>query len=212
MNGRLFSFLLSCLLFGGIASADPKFITVASTTSTQNSGLFDYLLPIFEKKTGIDVRVVAVGTGQALRLARNGDADVLFVHHRPSEETFVKEGFGVARYDVMYSDFVFVGPKEDPEKISGSKNAAVAMIEEITAEAEIGKIYNGRVERIVDFGAFINILPGKDGLLHISQIAEERVEKVSDYLEEGQNIDVVVLDVDQRGRIKLSMREVSNFA
>ncbi|MBJ51605.1 MAG: polyribonucleotide nucleotidyltransferase [Gammaproteobacteria bacterium] len=93
-----------------------------------------------------------------------------------------------------------------------SKNAAVAMIEEITAEAEIGKIYNGRVERIVDFGAFINILPGKDGLLHISQIAEERVEKVSDYLEEGQNVDVVVLDVDQRGRIKLSMRDVSNVA
>ena len=91
-----------------------------------------------------------------------------------------------------------------------SKNAAVSMIEEITAEAEIGKIYNGRVERIVDFGAFINILPGKDGLLHISQIAEERVEKVSDYLEEGQNVDVVVLDVDQRGRIKLSMRDVSN--
>jgi polyribonucleotide nucleotidyltransferase len=93
-----------------------------------------------------------------------------------------------------------------------SKNAAVAMIEEITAEAEIGKIYNGRVERIVDFGAFINILPGKDGLLHISQIAEERVEKVSDYLEEGQKVDVVVLDVDQRGRIKLSMRDVSNVA
>ena len=93
-----------------------------------------------------------------------------------------------------------------------SKNAAVTMIEEITAEAEIGKIYNGRVERIVDFGAFINILPGKDGLLHISQIAEERVEKVSDYLEEGQNVDVVVLDVDQRGRIKLSMRDVSNVA
>ena len=93
-----------------------------------------------------------------------------------------------------------------------SKNAAVSMIEEITAEAEIGKIYNGRVERIVDFGAFINILPGKDGLLHISQIAEERVEKVSDYLEEGQNVDVVVLDVDQRGRIKLSMRDVSNVA
>ena len=91
-----------------------------------------------------------------------------------------------------------------------SKNAAVSMIEEITAEAEIGKIYNGRVERIVDFGAFISILPGKDGLLHISQIAEERVEKVSDYLEEGQNVDVVVLDVDQRGRIKLSMREVES--
>jgi len=91
-----------------------------------------------------------------------------------------------------------------------SKNAAVSMVEEITAEAEIGKIYNGRVERIVDFGAFINILPGKDGLLHISQIAEERVEKVSDYLEEGQNVDVVVLDVDQRGRIKLSIREIES--
>ena len=91
-----------------------------------------------------------------------------------------------------------------------SKNAAVSMVEEITAEAEIGKIYHGRVERIVDFGAFINILPGKDGLLHISQIAEERVEKVSDYLEEGQNVDVVVLDVDQRGRIKLSIREIES--
>ncbi len=90
--------------------------------------------------------------------------------------------------------------------------AAVARIQEITAEAEIGKIYNGRVERIVDFGAFVNILPGKDGLLHISQIAQERVEKVSDYLQEGQNVDVVVLDVDQRGRIKLSMKEVEKYA
>ena len=93
-----------------------------------------------------------------------------------------------------------------------SKDAAVAKIEEITAEAEVGKIYNGRVERIVDFGAFVAILPGKDGLLHISQIAEERVEKVTDFLEEGQNIDVVVLDVDQRGRIKLSMKEVANYS
>ena len=91
-------------------------------------------------------------------------------------------------------------------------NAAVARIEEITAEAEVGKIYNGRVARIVEFGAFINILPGKDGLLHISQIAQERVEQVSDYLQEGQNVDVVVLDVDQRGRIKLSMKEVQNYA
>ena len=90
--------------------------------------------------------------------------------------------------------------------------AAVQRIEEITAEAEVGKLYNGRVERIVDFGAFVNILPGKDGLLHISQIARERVEKVSDYLQEGQNVDVVVLDVDQRGRIKLSMKEVANYA
>jgi polyribonucleotide nucleotidyltransferase len=93
-----------------------------------------------------------------------------------------------------------------------SMQAAVARILEITAEAEVGKIYHGRVERIVDFGAFINILPGKDGLLHISQIADERVENVSDYLKEGQMIDVVVLDVDQRGRIKLSMKEVANYA
>ncbi len=92
------------------------------------------------------------------------------------------------------------------------RDAAVAKIEEITAEAEVGKIYNGKVARIVDFGAFISILPGKDGLLHISQIAQERVEKVTDYLEEGQFVDVVVLDVDQRGRIKLSMKEVENYA
>jgi polyribonucleotide nucleotidyltransferase len=93
-----------------------------------------------------------------------------------------------------------------------SMAAAVARVQEITAEAEVGRIYHGRVERIVDFGAFVNILPGKDGLLHISQIANERVESVSDYLKEGQMIDVVVLDVDQRGRIKLSMKEVANYA
>ena len=93
-----------------------------------------------------------------------------------------------------------------------SKDAAVARVQEITAEAEVGRIYQGRVERIVDFGAFVNILPGKDGLLHISQIAEERVEKVTDYLEEGQQVEVVCLDTDQRGRIKLSMKEVQNYA
>ena len=93
-----------------------------------------------------------------------------------------------------------------------SKDAAVARVEEITAEAEVGRIYQGRVERIVDFGAFVNILPGKDGLLHISQIADERVEKVTDYLEEGQEVEVVCLDTDQRGRIKLSMKEVQNYA
>ena len=93
-----------------------------------------------------------------------------------------------------------------------AKDAAVARIQEITAEAEVGRIYQGKVARIVDFGAFINILPGKDGLLHISQIAEERVEKVSDYLEEGQEVEVVCLDTDQRGRIKLSMKEVQNYA
>ena len=93
-----------------------------------------------------------------------------------------------------------------------SKDAAVKRVQEITAEAEIGKIYRGRVASIVDYGAFVNILPGKDGLLHISQIAKERVEKVSDYLKEGQEIDVVCLDTDQRGRIKLSMKEVQNYA
>ena len=93
-----------------------------------------------------------------------------------------------------------------------AKDAAVARIQAITAEAEVGKIYRGRVARIVDFGAFVTILPGKDGLLHISQIAQERVEKVSDYLQEGQQVEVVCLDTDQRGRIKLSMKEVANYA
>ena len=92
-----------------------------------------------------------------------------------------------------------------------AKDAAVARIEEITAEAEVGRIYHGKVERIVDFGAFINILPGKDGLLHISQIADERVEKVTDYLSEGEEVDVVCLDVDQRGRIKLSIKELPKY-
>jgi polyribonucleotide nucleotidyltransferase len=93
-----------------------------------------------------------------------------------------------------------------------SRDAAVARVEEITAEAEIGATYTGTVARIVDFGAFVTILPGKDGLVHISQIAEERVEKVTDFLEEGQQIQVKVLDVDQRGRIKLSMKEVAAAA
>jgi len=95
---------------------------------------------------------------------------------------------------------------------AASKNAAVDRVMSIAADAEIGRIYKGRVERIVDFGAFVNILPGKDGLVHISQIADERVEKVTDYLSEGQEVDVVVLDVDARGRIKLSMKEVANYA
>lgn len=109
------------------ALAADTFITVASTTSTQNSGLFGYILPIFEKKTGIDVRVVAVGTGQAIKLAERGDADVLFVHHRPSEEKFVAEGYGVERFDVMYNDFVIVGPKDDPAGIAGMTDVGAAL-------------------------------------------------------------------------------------
>lgn len=109
------------------AHAADKFITVASTTSTANSGLFDFLLPKFTKETGIEVRVVAVGTGKAIKLAKNGDADVLFVHHKPSEEKFVAQGFGVKRSDVMYNDFVMVGPKSDPAGIKGMKKAGEAL-------------------------------------------------------------------------------------
>ena len=92
---------------------------------------------------------------------------------------------------------------------AASRDAAIEMIMAITAEAEVGEIYTGTVARIVDFGAFVTILPGKDGLVHISQIADERVENVSDYVSEGQEVQVKVLDVDQRGRIKLSMREIA---
>jgi tungstate transport system substrate-binding protein len=109
------------------APAGERFITVASTTSTQNSGLYDHLLSRFTRETGISVRVVAVGTGQAIRLARQGDADVLFVHHKTSEEKFVAEGFGVERFDVMYNDFVIVGPKGDPAKVRGTTDAAGAL-------------------------------------------------------------------------------------
>lgn len=109
------------------ASAEQRFITVASTTSTEQSGLFKHLLPAFEQKTGIQVRVVAVGTGQALDMARRGDADVVFVHARPLEEKFLADGFGVRRFDVMYNDFVLVGPKSDPAKIGGTKDIVGAL-------------------------------------------------------------------------------------
>jgi tungstate transport system substrate-binding protein len=101
------------------AQAQESFITVASTTSTEQSGLFGHLLPVFEKASGIKVRVVALGTGQALDLARRGDADVVFVHDKVAEEKFVAEGFGVKRQEVMYNDFILVGPKTDPAKAAG---------------------------------------------------------------------------------------------
>jgi tungstate transport system substrate-binding protein len=107
------------LLFAASAQAQERFITVASTTSTEQSGLFGHLLPAFEKESGIKVRVVALGTGQALDLARRGDADVVFVHDKAAEEKFVAEGFGVKRQEVMYNDFVLVGPKADPAKAAG---------------------------------------------------------------------------------------------
>lgn len=124
----------SSLAVASGAQAEERFITVASTTSTQASGLFDHLLPKFEDKTGIDVRVVAVGTGKAIRMAEKGDADVLFVHHKPSEEKFVAQGYGLQRRDVMYNDFVLIGPKSDPAKAGLAKTAADAL--KAIAEAE----------------------------------------------------------------------------
>ena len=124
MPRRLLCVLLLLLATG--TAADP-FITVASTTSTENSGLFQAILPLFEQATGIAVRVVAVGTGQAIRMAERGDADVLFVHHRPSEEQFVAAGFGVERHDVMHNDFVLVGPRSDPAGVSDASDAVGAL-------------------------------------------------------------------------------------
>ena len=108
------------------AQAQEKFITVASTTSTEQSGLFKHLLPVFEKTIGIQVRVVAVGTGQALDIGRRGDADVVLVHARPLEEKFMADGQGVKRYDVMYNDFVLIGPYSDPAHVAGTKDVAAA--------------------------------------------------------------------------------------
>jgi tungstate transport system substrate-binding protein len=109
------------------ASAQDKSIVVASTTSTQDSGLFGHILPLFKAKTGIDVKVIAQGTGQALDTGRRGDADVLFVHARPAEEKFVSEGFGVKRFPVMYNDFVLIGPHDDPAGIKGTKDIVAAL-------------------------------------------------------------------------------------
>jgi tungstate transport system substrate-binding protein len=111
--------MTAAALLPGQAGAEDKSIVVASTTSTQDSGLFGYLLPIVKEKTGIDVKVLAQGTGQALDTARRGDADVVFVHAKSAEDKFLAEGFGVKRYPVMYNDFVLIGPKDDPAGIKG---------------------------------------------------------------------------------------------
>ena len=118
--------VLLSLVSGDAVHGAERFITVASTTSTENSGLFEAILPLFERQTGIAVRVVAVGTGQAIRAAERGDADVLFVHHRPSEERFVADGYGVERHEVMYNDFVLVGPRDDPAGASGAPDVVGA--------------------------------------------------------------------------------------
>jgi len=111
--------LIGVVLAGVPAGAEDRSIVVASTTSTQDSGLFGYLLPLFKAKTGIEVKVIAQGTGQALDTGRRGDADVVFVHAKPQEEKFLAEGFGVKRFDVMYNDFVLIGPKSDPAGVKG---------------------------------------------------------------------------------------------
>ena len=119
--------------FAGAALAQEKSIVVASTTSTQDSGLFGHILPLFKAKTGIDVRVVAQGTGQALDTGRRGDADVVFVHAKSAEEKFLAEGFGVKRYPVMYNDFVLIGPQNDPAGVKG--NDIVAALRTIKQKA-----------------------------------------------------------------------------
>lgn len=127
MEMKRFLFAALAALAMQPAVAQQPFITVASTTSTEQSGLFKHLLPVFEKKTGVQVRVVALGTGQALDMGRRGDADVVFVHAKALEEKFLADGFGVARFDVMYNDFVLVGPKSDPAKIGGTRDIVAAL-------------------------------------------------------------------------------------
>jgi tungstate transport system substrate-binding protein len=119
----------------GPAMAQDDFIVVQSTTSTQNSGLFEHILPMFEEQSGIEVRVVAVGTGQAIKNAANGDGDVLLVHAKPSEEKFVADGHGVARFDVMYNDFVIVGPASDPAGVAGTSDVVTALAKIADTEA-----------------------------------------------------------------------------
>jgi tungstate transport system substrate-binding protein len=123
------------ILASSFANAQERGITVASTTSTEQSGLFNYLLPLFSARSGIRVNVVAVGTGQALDIGRRGDADVVFVHDRPAEEKFMAEGFGVKRFDVMYNDFIIVGPASDPAHIRGEKDVTVAFRKIAEAQA-----------------------------------------------------------------------------
>jgi tungstate transport system substrate-binding protein len=131
---RVILFVLSTLAIGA-AHADERYITLASTTSTEDSGLFGYILPIFKSATGIDVHVVAVGTGQALAIGERGDADALLVHDRPGEDKFVAEGYGIDRRDVMYNDFVVVGPNTDPAHIRGLKDARKALTQIADAKA-----------------------------------------------------------------------------
>ena len=130
-------FCLVALLLAGAppTRAAERVITVASTTSTEQSGLFKHLLPIYTRSSGVQVRVVALGTGQALDMGRRGDADVVLVHDRAAEEAFVKEGYGVRRVEVMYNDFVLIGPQSDPAQVSGGKDIVAALARIAKAQA-----------------------------------------------------------------------------
>jgi tungstate transport system substrate-binding protein len=127
LSRRYLIAIAACAVLCAPAVAQDKSIVVASTTSTQDSGLFGHLLPLFKDKTGIAVKVVAQGTGQALDTGRRGDADVVFVHARPAEEKFVAEGAGVKRYPVMYNDFILIGPASDPAGVKGTKDIVAAL-------------------------------------------------------------------------------------
>src|SRR5262245_62361036 len=127
LSRRVLLAIATSVAFGASALAQDKSIVVASTTSTQDSGLFGHILPLFKAKTGSEVKVVAQGTGQALDTGRRGDADVVFVHAKPAEEKFLAEGEGVRRYPVMYNDFFLVGPKSDPAGVKGTKDIVAAL-------------------------------------------------------------------------------------
>ncbi|UQR60950.1 extracellular solute-binding protein [Bradyrhizobium sp. C-145] len=155
------------LLWSTIAFAQDRTITVASTTSTEQSGLFGYLLPLFSKAEEIEVKVVAVGTGQALDIGRRGDADVVFVHDRAAEDKFMAEGQGVKRFDVMYNDFVIIGPKSDPAKIAGGKEVTDALRKIAAAKAPFisrgDKSGTHAAELRLWKEAGVDIAAGKDG-------------------------------------------------
>ncbi len=136
MMRRLFLTILTTLSVTSLSTyAQESSIVVSSTTSTEQSGLFNYMLPIFKMKTGIEVKVVAVGTGQALDIGRRGDSEVGFVHDKPAEEKFVEEGYSTKRYEVMYNDFILVGPKSDPAKVGGGQDIQVALQKIAAAQA-----------------------------------------------------------------------------
>ena len=163
----IFAFL-AIFTFGlgipGDANSSERSLILQSTTSTANSGLYDHLLPVFEDETGIKVHVVAVGTGQAIRNARNGDGDVLLVHAKEAEEKFVADGFGVKRFDVMYNDFVIVGPPADPAKIAGLGNAKDALRKIASARSFFASRGDdsGTHKKELQIWAAANLDPSKD--------------------------------------------------